>query len=355
MISHENTQEKHMDTTGIRTTQIVLPGLVEPSGLQVHERSIAEPGPGQALVRVEATGVSFAEKGMRRGRYPGQPSFPFVPGYDLVGTVTAVGPGVDEALVARRVAALTKTGGWSTYVVLPAMDLVDVPVGVDPADAESMIVNGVTAWQMLHRAARVRAGHTVLVHGAGGGVGTVLVQLARLAGATVVGTAAPRHHEELRALGVQPVDYADADLAARVGELAPGGFDAVFDHLGPESFRRSFRLLAPGGTLVAYGTASGLDDTGSVLWLFARVLGPILLWDVLPNGHRATFYNLWAGRRRRTAFRARLSADLTRILELLRDGDLEARVGARLPLVDAGAALELAESHTVLGKVVLLP
>jgi synaptic vesicle membrane protein VAT-1 len=233
-----------MDTTGIRTTQIVLPGLVEPSGLQVHERSIAEPGPGQALVRVEATGVSFAEKGMRRGRYPGQPPFPFVPGYDLVGTVTAVGPGVDEALAGRRVAALTKTGGWSTYVVLPAVDLVDVPDGVDPADAESMIVNGVTAWQMLHRAARVRAGHTVLVHGASGGVGTVLVQLARLAGATVVGTAAPRHHEELRALGVQPVDYADADLAARVGELAPGGFDAVFDHLGPESFRRSFRLLA---------------------------------------------------------------------------------------------------------------
>ncbi|MEP7090306.1 MAG: medium chain dehydrogenase/reductase family protein [Nocardioidaceae bacterium] len=339
----------------IHTTEVVLPGLVEPDGLQVRERTIDEPGQGQALVRVEATGVSFAEKGMRRGRYPGQPAFPFVPGYDLVGTVAAVGPGVDEALVGRRFAALTKTGGWSTYVVLAAADLVDVPAGLDPAEAESMIVNGVTAWQMLHRDAKVGAGDTVLVHGANGGVGTVLVQLARLAGATVVGTAAPRHHEQLRAMGVQPVDYRDPALADRLAELAPAGFDAVFDHLGGDSFRRSFAMLAPGGTLVCYGTAAGLEDSGSVVWLFVRMLVPILLRDALPNGHHATFYNLWGGSWRRAAFRTRLHTDLTGVFALLSDGALTAHVAARLPLTEAGTALALAESRTVLGKVVLLP
>ncbi len=347
--------ELTQENQAIPTTQVVLPGVVEPSGLQVREQSIDGPGSGQALVRVEATGVSFAEKGMRRGRYPGQPAFPFVPGYDLVGTVTEVGPGVDEALVGRRVAALTKTGGWSTYVVLEAADLVDVPDGIDPADAESMIVNGVTAWQMLHRDARVQAGHTVLVRGANGGVGTVLVQLAKLAGATVVGTAAPQHHERLRQLGVQPVDYRAPDLDQKLRALAPQGFDAVFDHLGPESFRRSFAMLAPRGTLVAYGTATQINAKGSVLVLFARVLIPILMWNALPNGHRATFYNLWAGKLRKQAFRNRLRTDLGKVFALLRDGDLSAYVAARFPLAEATQAMELAESRTVMGKVVLVP
>jgi NADPH:quinone reductase-like Zn-dependent oxidoreductase len=339
----------------VPTTQVLLPGVVEPSGLQVLEATIDGPRAGQALLRVEATGVSFAEKAMRRGRYPGQPAFPFVPGYDLVGTVTEVGPGVDASLVGRRFAALTKTGGWSTYVVLEAADLVDVPDGVDPADAESMIVNGVTAWQMLHRGARVRSGQTVLVHGANGGVGTVLVQLARLAGATVVGTAAPQHHAALRELGVQPVDYRAHDLDQQLRALAPGGYDAVFDHLGPESVRRSYAMLAPHGNLVAYGTAAEINGKGSVLVLFARVLIPILVWDVLPNGHHVTFYNLWAGKRRTQAFHERLRTDLGKVFALLRDGDLSAVVAARIPLADAVTAMELAESRTVLGKVVLVP
>ena len=136
-------------------------------------------------------------------------------------------------------AALTKTGGWASYALVPAATLVAVPDGVDPAAAETVVVNGITAWQMLHRCARVQAGQTVLVHGANGGVGTTLVQLARHAGARVIGTASPRHHDPLRAMGAEPLDYPDPDLAARVRELAPGGVDAVFDHLGGDSARRS--------------------------------------------------------------------------------------------------------------------
>src|SRR6266550_4718431 len=143
--------------------EIVLPGIGEPESLRPRTRDLPDPAPRQALVRVEATGVSFAEQQMRRGKYYDQPAFPFVPGYDLVGVVEALGPGDPaEVRVGQRVAALTKTGGWADRVLLDAADLVPVPDGVGAADAETVVVNGVTAWRMLRRSARVRAGQTIV-------------------------------------------------------------------------------------------------------------------------------------------------------------------------------------------------
>ncbi|WP_354701680.1 medium chain dehydrogenase/reductase family protein [Paraconexibacter sp. AEG42_29] len=337
-------------------TEIVLPGVVEPDGLFVNHRPVTAPGRGQALVEVEAAGVSFAEQSMRRGRYPGQPRFPFVPGYDLVGVVGRVGEGVAPGLVGQRVAVATKTGGWTTHAVVDAADLIPVQDGLDPVEVETLVVNGITAWQMLHRKARVAAGQTILVHGAGGGVGMTLVQLARHAGIRVIGTASPRQHDALRALGAEPIDYHDPDLAGRVRELAPGGVAAAFDHLGGPSFERSFDLLASGGTLVAYGTASRRDDTNNLLVGFAAIFARFGLWSLLPNGRGATFYNFWGGRLTRpAAFRRRMAADLTAVLTLLRDDAIAAQVGARLPLAEAGRAVALAESGTVSGKVVLIP
>jgi NADPH2:quinone reductase len=346
----------------VTVTEVVLPGKVEPSGLRLIQRALPPPAAGQALVRVESTAVSFAETAMRRGRYYGQPPFPFVPGYDLVGVVEAVGSGVSPALAGRRVAVLTKTGGWATAVVLAAADLVEVPDGVGADEAETLIVNGVTAYQMLHRNAQVRAGQTVLVLGASGGVGSILVQLARHAGARVIGTASPRHHDALRELGVEPVDYRDPDLTARIRELAPGGIDAVFDHLGGASVTRSYRLLSRTGTLVSYSIASKRDDTGPVLPGFLRLLAKLALWNYLPTRRHASFYNIWAGAgkpdsAKRDAFRTRLRADLTHLLGLLSDGTLTAKIAARYPLTEVAAAMELAESsgRTALGKIILVP
>lgn len=336
--------------------EIVLPGKVEPEGLELHRRAVPAPAAGQVVVAVEATGVSFAEQQMRRGRYYDQPPFPFVPGYDLVGTVQAVGEGVDTGLVGRRVAALTKTGGWASHIVLDAADAVEVPAGVGAVDAETAVVNGITAWQMLHRKARIRPGRTVLVHGANGGVGTVLVQLALAAGARVIGTASPRHHDALRALGVIPVDYRSGDVPARVRALAPEGVDAVFDHVGGEGVVGSWRLLKRGGTLVSYGTAATRDDEGSGAWPVLKLLGRVWLWNWLPNGRSAYFYNVWAGRAyAKGRFRARLRADLTEVFTALQRGEITARVAAELPLVRAAEAMRLAESGTVAGKVVLVP
>ncbi|MGC7095146.1 medium chain dehydrogenase/reductase family protein [Amycolatopsis lurida] len=343
-------------TVATRVTEIVLPGTVEPDGLQVHVRDLETPGAGQVVLRMDATGVSFAEQQMRLGKYFDQPPFPFVPGYDVVGTVTATGPGVDPALTGRRFAAVTKTGAWASHLLIEAADLVPVPDEVAAAAAETVLVNGITAWQMLHRTAAVKPGGTVVVLGANGGVGSTLVQLARHAGITVIGTASARHHDNVRALGAIPVDYRDPDLYEQLRALAPDGVDAVFDHVGGAGLTRSWRLLRRGGTLVNYGSASTKDEAGNshlpVLKLFAR----LLLWNSLPNGKGAHFYNFWAGRRfRRDAFRARLHEDLTRVLRLVADGVLTPQIAARVPLADAAAALALAESGTMLGKVVIVP
>ena len=335
--------------------QVVLPGIVEPEELQVRHAALPQPAAGQITIAMEATGVSFAEQQMRRGRYYDQPPFPFVPGYDVVGRVYAVGAGVDPALLGRRVAVLTKVGGWASHLTADARDAVEVPEGLPAEQAETVVVNGITAWQMLHRKARVRAGQTILVHGASGGVGTVLAQLALAAGVTVIGTASARNHDALRAAGILPVDRT-ADIPARVRELAPDGVDAVFDHVGLRSVVECRPLLKRGGTLVSYGTAATRDDTGSKQWPVLKIIARTTLWTLLPNGRSASFFNIWAGKKLRPdRFRARLRADLTEVFAALRRGDITTSIAARLPLDRAAEALRLAESGTVSGKIILIP
>jgi NADPH:quinone reductase-like Zn-dependent oxidoreductase len=345
---------KPLEQTSFNTTEVIMPGIVEPEGLLLRTRVLNNPAAGQVTVKVEASGIAFAEQSMRRGRYYEQPKFPFVPGYDLVGTVVATGPGVDSTLLGKRIAAMTKTGGWASYALLSASDLLPVPEAIDPLEAETLIVNGITAWQMLHLKAQIERGQTILVHGANGGVGTILTQLALYAGVRVIGTASPRHHETLRAQGVQPVDYNDIDLAGSVLKLAPGGVDAVFDHLGGSSFARSFGLLAKGGVLVCYAIASALNDTGNVLIPFIKVLVQLGWWNILPNGRKAYFYNIWDGKGSE-AFQGQLRETFAQLTTLLASGVLKPQIAARFPLAQITAAMKLAESRTVYGKVVLVP
>jgi NADPH:quinone reductase-like Zn-dependent oxidoreductase len=329
-------------------TEVVMPHEGGPGVLEVRRGDLPAPGPGQVVVRVEAAGVSFAEVQMLRGRYFGQPKFPFVPGYDLVGIVESVGEGVDGGLLGGRVAALTQTGAWAERVALGAEDVAPVPEGLDPADAVAAVTNGVTAWQMLHRAASVRPGQTVLVHGASGGVGTLLVQLARLAGAEVIGTASARKHQYVRSLGAVPVDYRDEDVPGRVREISPGGVDAVFDHVGGPGLVDSWRMLRTGGTLVTYGSASTLSGSGHWIKPYLPIFARVLLWNAVPNGRRAAFYYVkrWPG-----FFRQ----DLAAVLSLVAEGKIEARVARRMPLEKASEALGLLASGGASGKVVLVP
>jgi NADPH:quinone reductase-like Zn-dependent oxidoreductase len=338
-----------------QATEIVLPGIVEPEALQVRTRELPDPQPGQALVRVEATGVSFAEQQMRRGKYYDQPPFPFVPGYDLVGIVERSGGG-DGPAVGQRVAALTKVGGWADRVLLDIADLVPVPADLDPVAVETVVVNGITAWRMLHRSAHVRTGQTIVVLGAAGGVGSTLVQLARDAGIRVIGTAGPAQQDRLRELGAIPIDYRSENVAARVRELAPDGVAAVFDHIGGPGIVDSWHMLARGGTLVSYGTASTRDVPGNPRVPVLKLLARLTAWNWLPNGKHAKFFNLWAGRRLRPArYRAQLREDLGEVLERLSRNAITPQIARSFPLTDAAAALRYAEAGGITGKVILKP
>ena len=338
---------KHTGARVDMRTEIVMPREGGPEVLEAHRRDLPGLEPGQVVVRVEAAGVSFAEVQMLKGRYFGQPKFPFVPGYDLVGEVEEVGEGVDDGLLGKRVAALTETGAWADRVALDAGKLAPVPAGLDPADAVAAITNGVTAWQMLHRAAKVRSGQKVLVHGALGGVGTLLAQLARLVGAKVIGTASSSKHEYVRALGAEPVDYRD-DVTARVREISPGGVDAVFDHVGGPGLVDSYRMLRRGGTLVTYGSVSTLNGTGHWIKPYLPIFARVLLWNATPNGRRATFYYVKRWPRL-------FQEDLSTVLSLLAGGEIEAHVAQKMLLEKASEALGLLASGKASGKVVLVP
>ncbi|GEC02479.1 NADPH:quinone reductase [Streptomyces spinoverrucosus] len=340
----------------MRATEVVLPAVGEPESLELRMRDLPTPGPGQALVRVEASGVTFAEQQMRRGKYYDMPKFPFVPGYDLVGVVEQLGsPESGPVALGQRVAALTKTGGWADRVLLDAADLVPVPEGVTAVEAETLVTNGATAWRMLFRTAKVRSGDTVVVHGANGGVGSVLVQLARSSGIHVIGTASARNQEAVAAMGATPVDYR-GNVLTRVRELAPRGVAAVFDHVGGKGIEDSWRMLAPGGTLVSYGSASTRDRPGSGTITVLKLVVKLAVWNALPNGRHAHFFNLWAGKARHAErYRTELGEDLSQIFGMLRSGAIEARIDRVYPLQEAAAALRHAESGTVVGKVVIAP
>jgi NADPH:quinone reductase-like Zn-dependent oxidoreductase len=180
----------------------------------------------------------------------------------------------------------------------------------------------------------------------------VLVQLAQLTGVRVIGTAAPRHYAALRGQGVEPLDYAAPDLTQQVRQLAPGGVNAVFDHIGGAGVSRSFHLLAPGGTLVSYAVAGELRGRRSVVQ-FCGLLR--LLWlNISSRGRKAGFYNIWSSKGS-TAFRTQLRADFAQLMQLLGQGQLTAQIAARFPLAQISQAMELAEFRTAYGKVIILP
>ena len=250
-------------------------------------------------------------------------------------------------------AALTKTGGWAEQVVLDAADLVPVPDAVPSRDAETVIVNGLTALRVL-RLIDAPPGATVLVLGAAGGVGSVLVQLALHAGLQVIGTAGPSQQQRLRSMGVVPVDYRSEDVAARVRAIAPAGVAGVVDHVGGPGIRTSWRLLAAGGHLVSLSDMS-VADARHPMVRFVRHYLRLQAWNLLPNGRRATFFDIWAGHRRLDAYRSELAADLQILFAHLAAGELDAPVDSVYPLDQAAAALRRAEQGGLAGKVLLVP
>lgn len=306
-----------------------------------------EPGPGQVRIAVEHAGVSQADVTIRQGMYPVGAKLPFVLGYDLVGRVDALGPGVTGLVVGERVAAITVRGAYARYVCWDASDVFPVDGDVDPAKAVCLLLNYMTAYQLLHRAAKVRRGETVFVTSAAGGVGTAILELARIAGVRAIGSTSTGKLELVRSFGAEAVDRFQGDVDARVRALCPDGVDVALDAVGGASFSRSYGLLRRGGRFVGYGFTSKMD---SPLWgrvdTFAR-----FGWFMLrPDGRKASFYGIMF---RKRSHPEQFREDLRALFDLHRAGELDPIVADVLPLERAQEALERVERGEVRGKLVL--
>ncbi len=319
-----------------------------PEVLQLVEDELPEPGPGEVQVRVLASGVAYGDVLKRCGLVPGQPRLPYTPGYDLVGTVERLGTGVERLREGDRIAAFVGNGGNAERANIAASRAVPVPPGVDPAEALCLVLNYVTARQMMERVARLRAGERILVHGAAGGVGTAFLELVRLQGIGAYGTASRGKHAVVERLGGVPIDYRSEDFVERVLALTGDGVDAVFDPIGGRHLARSHRVLRRGGRLVSYGISSALSEGKSRIFLTFALLG---LYKLLPDGRSAHFYGIGAtkGSTSRT-----IREDLETLVALLAERKIAPVIGARVPLEEARRAHDMVERAEVAGKVVLV-
>ncbi|MDB4971525.1 MAG: oxidoreductase, zinc-binding dehydrogenase family protein [Myxococcales bacterium] len=325
-----------------------------PDVLKLVEEELPEPGAGEARVKITAAGVAFADVLMREGLYPGVPKPPFAPGYDVVGTVDALGEGVTGFTIGTRVAALTRIGGYADYLCVPAESLVPVPDGVDAAEAVALVLNFLTAWQMLHRCARLQRGERVLIHGAGGGVGDALLQLGKLAGLALYGTASRAKHAAIAAAGATAIDYRSEDFVARVKELTGDGVDAVFDAVGGKQWKRSFQALRVGGMLVGYGFSSAtVNGRRSLPKAATNYLGMprFHLLGLMDATRSVMGYNVMVMKAARPEW---YREDLAMLLGLLQQGKIRPAVAERVPLAEAAHAHRLLGGAEIRGKLVLL-
>jgi len=344
----------------VKHARIIVTHYGGPDALQAVEEECPEPKKGEVRVKVLAAGVSLPDIMAREGVHPETPRVPYTPGWDLVGVVDRLGDGVSGVERGQTVAALPIHGAYAEFICLPEDELVPVPPGLDPAEAVSLILNYVTAYQMLHRAAKVKPGQRVLIHGAAGGVGSALMQLGRLAGLTMYGTCSARGASAVTELGGIPIDYQQQDFVQESHRLTGEGVDVVFDSIGGSHIWRSRRALRRGGRVVAYGLTGMLSggrlasgrSGGRHPFRGIAIFGLYIVGSwLLPGRRRVVPYSIqWLKRHRPAMFRE----DLMALLELLKQQKIKPLVARRLPLVEARHAHELLGEGGVTGKIVLV-
>lgn len=319
---------------------IVVDAPGGPEALVVREVPVPEPGPGEVRVKVEAAGVNFIDVYHRSGLYA--VAAPFTPGMEGAGVVDAVGPGVEAPKVGERVAYAMQRGSYAQYHVVPADKVVAVPDDVSTRDAAALMLQGMTAHYLACSTFPLKPGHRALVHAAAGGVGLLLVQIAKLRGATVYGTVSTEEKARLaREAGADEVIlYTEADFEQEVARLTDGeGVDVVYDSVGRATFEASMRSLKLRGYLVLYGQSSG----------------PVEPFDAqLLNQHGSLFLTRPSlGHYAATRDERQKRAD--DVFAWVREGRLRLRIDRELPLADAAEAHRLLESRATAGKLLLIP
>lgn len=320
-----------------------------PEVLQIEENELRQPHAEEVRIKVLATAVCRPDISVRSGNalYSSTPlgqKAPFVPGYAVIGLVDAIGEGVTETAVGSRVGVLTVVGGYTEYLYWRSDRLIPVPTAVDPAEAVTLILNYIVAYQSLHRAAKVKAGDKVLVIGASGGIGTAVLQLGQLANLTMYGLASPAKHDIVREYGAIPIDYHTQDFIEIIREAEPKGIDVVVDGMMRLDYiEGGLSLLRRGGRQVSYGEPASLRALFRILAIFFKT-------NLLPNGKSFKLYGT------STYFlfdRRPYLEDWAALFTLLETGKIKPVIAAKFPILEAAQANELLESGQVIGNVVL--
>ncbi len=344
----------------MRHTRIIVTHYGGPDALQVLEEECPEPKDGEVRVRVLAAGVSLPDIMAREGVHPETPRLPFTPGWDLVGVVDRLGNGVSGLEPGQRVAAMPIHGAYADFVCLPHHELAPVPPGLDAAEAVCLVLNYITAYQMMHRSAKVRPGQRALIHGAAGGVGTALLELGRLAGLEMYGTCSSRGAPTVSELGGIPIDYQHQDFVKEIHRLTGEGVDVVFDPIGGAHLWHSRRALRPGGMVVGYGLISSIRGEGLAsrrpgrrqrfrgTAIFALYIAGGRLF---PGRKRVVPYSIQTLKRLKPAW---FRQDLIALFDLLRQQKVKPLIAQRFPLAEARQAHELLGKGGVTGKIVLV-
>jgi NADPH2:quinone reductase len=327
---------------------LILQKFGGPEGFAVVERPMPEPGVGQVLVKVLAASVQYTDVILRKGRYPDlEDKPPLVLGYDLIGEVVKVGSGVHHLSIGQRVADLTMTGSYAQYRTLDADRVTVVDFALDPAEATTLVLSWMIAYQLLHRDARVEKGQKLLVFGAAGAVGQALLALGRRAGCDVWGAAHARHAELVRGFGASHVDSDQADFA----KVLPEGFDVVLDGIGENGFSRAWRAVGARGHLSAYGFSAGVRSNAPLalvgLW-FAK----LWWWNKFSGQRTASFVSIMSLRKEHPDW---FRADLAELLGMLARGEIKPRIAVRIGLDAVADAHRRLERGGLEGKIVLVP
>jgi len=335
-------------TTPSRQTILLLQNFGGPEQFVLADAAVPEPAPGEVLVKILAASVQFTDVMLRKGRYPDlKDKPPLVLGYDLVGEIVKVGPGVQSLRIGQRVADLTTTGCYAQYRTLAANRVTLVDASLDPAAATALVLSWTTAWQLLHRDAKVKKGSRLLVIGAAGAVGEALVILGALAGCEVWGTARARHAGRVRECGATFVDSDRSDYAT----LLPEGFDAVFDGIGEQGFSRAWRAVGQRGHLSTFGVSSAIQ--GDIPFLRVGLwFVKLWAWNNFAGERSTSFYSITKMRSKHPEW---FLADLAELLALARGGAIHPRLSERIGFGDVAKAHRSLERGGVEGKIILLP
>jgi synaptic vesicle membrane protein VAT-1 len=338
--------------------QIWITKAGPPEVLQVKDAPDPEPKSGEVRIRVEASGVNFADILGRLGLYPDLPPIPCVPGYEVAGRVDAVGAGVEASWVGRDVFALTRFGGYADAVCAPLPQVFERPAGLSAQDAAAIPVNYFTAWQLVVVMGALKRGETVLIHSVGGGVGIAATQIAKHLGATVIGTASAAKHAQMRALGVDHlIDYRTEDFEARTREITGGrGVELILDAVGGESWKKGYRILAPTGRLGMFGiSAAATGKERNMLGMLAMLAGtpwfqfnPLSLMNANKGVFGVNLGHMWG-----EVDRIRRWADA--LLDLARQGVVKPKVDGSFRFDDAAGAHHFIQDRKNIGKVLLVP